>query len=360
MDGNNLKGQVNYIISIVVPCYNCENTLDGTIESLTNQKVRMKNNTCDYQIVLVDDGSKDTTPAKCDDYMRSNSHIKALHKSNGGLVSAWKAGVNAADGKYIAFCDSDDYIDSDFVDRMQNAIKDYDPNIIVFGMMTEYSNGEKVCNDIILEAGNYDRSQIRKDLFPKLLSDGDMQSELVGSSRCNKIFTKRLLQKIMVDIPDDISFGEDDLTCFAALLNAESMYAIRGYFPYHYVRNNESMIGAYDPYTFDKIGKVYRGLSEISEKYAYSYPNQVKKEILSILFLFMKKEICKNPGSYWNVKGKLIQILESDAYRECFSESTIKGYGTTKRLFANLLNRRLFFVVYAFAKVAEGIRGRNV
>ena len=349
-----------YIISIVVPCYNCEKTIENTVNRLLDQ---VNVNDCDcmtYQVVLVDDGSKDSTGDMCDNYSRNNDNVITLHKDNGGLVSAWKFGVQNADGKYIAFCDSDDYVDDDYIYRISGIIKSYTPDVIVFGMTIEYSNDDTDRKRILLPEGYYDKGQIEKSVLPNLLSNGDMESELIGSSRCNKVFKKALLDSILSDIPDDISYGEDDVTCFAAVLNTHSLYAISDYYPYHYVRNTESMIGGYDEMAFVKINRVYNELVRLASKYGYIYDNQIKQSILSIIFLGIKKEICRNPKGFKDVNRRLSEVCSSKTYCDCYDNLTVKKYRISKRVFATLVNNNKYLTAYFLTRIINKLRGRNV
>lgn len=91
-------------ISVVIPVYNVENYLDKCIQSILNQTFH------DYEILLVDDGSTDNSGIICDDYALKYSNIDVIHKSNGGPSDTRNVGVNVAQGEYIFFLDSDDYI----------------------------------------------------------------------------------------------------------------------------------------------------------------------------------------------------------------------------------------------------------
>lgn len=351
---------IDYLVSIVVPCYNCHETLDRTVDSLLRQNIIDCALEIKYQIVLVDDGSTDDTLYKCNKYADEYPNVKAIHKKNGGLVDAWKNGVRESNGKYIAFCDADDYIESDFASTIIDIIVKNEPDVIAYGMVTEYDNGEMVTNDILLRTGLYDVHRIRSEVLPVLLSDGDMQTDLILSSRCNKVFKKDLLVKIMDDVPDDISMGEDDATCLATSLNMKNIYSIQGYCPYHYLRNTASMIGAYDEKTFSKIDKIYDTLKNISQKYYYPYSDQVEKRILSILLLYIKKEICKNNKGYKAVKKKLEHVRESETFITCYDKRTVKHYSLSRRIFANLFYYRLYGLLWIITKSFEGVRGRNV
>ncbi len=361
MDGSNLNTSSEYLISIVVPCYNCQSTLELTMKSLLwQEKNASDTDRAFYQIVLVDDGSSDETPKMCDKFATLSHVVEVIHKENGGLVSAWKAGVRGALGDYIAFCDADDYIDKDFIGRISKIVYDNHPDIIVFGMTTEYDNGDIVRGDCLLKEGLYDRYKIENALFPVLLNNGDMQSELLMSSRCNKVFRKKLLFEILEDVPDEISFGEDDVTCFAAELNCQSLFCIRNYYPYHYIRNVGSMIGAYDELTFEKIEYLYNSLWSVAEKYDYNYSDQVKQDILSIYFLYIKKEICKNPFNYKKVKEKLLGVIASRIFVICYNDEAIKKYGLAKKVFAKLIISKNIGLAYFIMKLFERLRGRNV
>ena len=92
------------LISIIVPVYNVENYLKECIDSILRQEFR------DYEIILVDDGSKDDSGKICDEYGKKYSFISVIHKKNGGLSDARNFGLKIAKGEYILFIDSDDYI----------------------------------------------------------------------------------------------------------------------------------------------------------------------------------------------------------------------------------------------------------
>lgn len=99
-------GKKHDYISIIIPVYNAADYLDRCLESLTNQ-------TCSkLEIILVDDGSTDTSSALCDQWAQSDSRIISLHQPNGGAASARNTGLDAASGGYIMFVDADDYVDN--------------------------------------------------------------------------------------------------------------------------------------------------------------------------------------------------------------------------------------------------------
>lgn len=110
------------LISIIVPVYKVEAYLDECVQSLVDQTY------ANLEIILVDDGSPDRCPQMCDEWGRRDSRIKVIHKPNGGLSSARNAGLDVAQGDYISFIDSDDYVDRLMYEKLYKGINKY-PNV---------------------------------------------------------------------------------------------------------------------------------------------------------------------------------------------------------------------------------------
>lgn len=100
---------MNLLITIIVPVYNSEKTLDKCINSILEQTFH------EWELLLINDGSTDRSGKLCDEYASKDQRIKVFHKENGGVCSARNLGINNAKGKWITFCDSDDYVDEDWL-----------------------------------------------------------------------------------------------------------------------------------------------------------------------------------------------------------------------------------------------------
>ncbi len=97
---------MNPYLSIIVPVYKVEPYIHQCVDSILAQTF------ADFELILVDDGSPDNCPRICDEYAELDPRVKVIHKANGGLVSARKAGLRAARGKYIGYVDSDDWVEA--------------------------------------------------------------------------------------------------------------------------------------------------------------------------------------------------------------------------------------------------------
>ena len=113
------------LISVIVPVYKVEKYLRRCVDSIINQTYK------NLEIILVDDGSPDNCPAICDEYAKKDYRIKVIHKENGGLSSARNAGLDIADGKYLGFVDSDDYIAPEMYEKLYQLITGNNSQIVV-------------------------------------------------------------------------------------------------------------------------------------------------------------------------------------------------------------------------------------
>lgn len=122
------------LISIIVPVYNVEDYLERCVNSILNQTYS------DFEILLIDDGSTDSSSKLCDILSMKDRRIKPFHKNNGGLGSARNYGIDHADGKYVCFVDSDDEVEKEYLFSLYTAMKDCDADLGVCGYY--YSSGK--------------------------------------------------------------------------------------------------------------------------------------------------------------------------------------------------------------------------
>lgn len=149
------------LVSIIIPIYKVETYLDRCVQSVVNQTYK------NLEIILVDDGSPDNCPALCDEWAKKDSRIKVIHKKNGGLSDARNHGLDAANGKYISFIDSDDYVAEHMVEKLYNTIKADKSDMAITnylcfddeGSEFSYENKLPIPDDII------DKNEAFKKLF---------------------------------------------------------------------------------------------------------------------------------------------------------------------------------------------------
>lgn len=115
------------MISVIVPVYNTEKYLKRCVDSLRAQTLS------ELEILLVDDGSTDGSAAMCDGFAAEDARVRVFHKANGGSSSARNLGIAKAEGEYLGFVDSDDYVDADMYEKLYGAIRQYHADIVQIG-----------------------------------------------------------------------------------------------------------------------------------------------------------------------------------------------------------------------------------
>lgn len=336
------------MVSIIVPCYNCEKTFDRCIKSIQAQTQPQ------LEIILVDDGSEDGTAQMCDKAAEGDSRIKVIHQKNKGLMNAWKEGVFVAAGEYVAFCDSDDYIDNNMIEVLEKKAVQYHVDIVLGGMVREFPDKTIDYADNKLAEGYYRRKDIEDKIMPSYFSCGQMQSRIILASRDTKLFRKDLLIANFQYLDDGISLGEDVLTTFASILSADSIFCLNGFYPYHYMKNNSSMIGKYDENMFQKYLDLRERLRFVAGVYNYIYMNQIDMEFLSNTLLCMKKEISRNKGvGYRKVCARLKYMRENAIMNEVMQRNSIKQYDMKSKMFAWFIVNKQYYLVYFITKAAD-------
>lgn len=169
------------ILSIIVPVYNVEIFLKQCIDSILSQTFY------NFELILVDDGSPDNSGIICDEYSKLDNRIKVVHQENGGLSAARNVGIDIAEGEYIGFVDSDDWIDSEMYEKLYKRAVDEKSDIVAcnYYCMDKYGGIKpRVLNAIDLE---YDKESAMKEIFT---------NNILAFSAFNKIYKRDLFDNL--------------------------------------------------------------------------------------------------------------------------------------------------------------------
>ena len=128
----------NILLSVVIPVYNVEKYLQQCVDSIINQL------TDECEIILVDDGSPDGSGEICDRYANKDSRINVIHQQNGGLAAARNTGLDYARGEYVAFVDSDDYLDGHCIAKILSWISSGGADVCFMRAMKVFPNGKRM------------------------------------------------------------------------------------------------------------------------------------------------------------------------------------------------------------------------
>jgi len=185
-------------VSIIVPIYNVEKYLKRCVDSLINQTYT------NLEIILIDDGSSDNSPEMCNSYAKEDSRIKVIHKKNGGLSDARNKGINIANGKYVMFIDSDDYVEIDIVETAVNAIDKFDSDFVIWGYYADFVNqNEEHIQSITYTSMNGVLNPNKEEFY--------LSSELLNlmGYAWNKLYKNEIIQKNNYRFKKGLSLVED-------------------------------------------------------------------------------------------------------------------------------------------------------
>ena len=239
------------LFSLILPCYQVEKYVERCVRSILSQSVS------DYEIILVDDGSRDGTPQICDALAAEHACIRVVHKENGGLASARNKGLSEARGRYVWFIDSDDWIEPDALAALAQACMDGQPDMVKF---------------------NYNRVTDQKQEIPGVVPDGEYDSELqreellrkafcaagkYGLSAWSHVYRREFLRtNQLAFVSERVICSEDYLFNLAAMLQAQRITVLNKPL-YCYELRAGSLTQSYKPDLASRYTELYRQLKEI-------------------------------------------------------------------------------------------------
>lgn len=212
------------LLTVVIPVYNVEKYLNRCIESILLQEWK------NYDILLVDDGSTDNSPQICEDYAKAYDIISVIHKENGGLSEARNTGISNAEGEYVYFLDSDDWIEPNTFSDLAEVIESDQYDIISFNQ--EFVKSE---HDIIKSDSKRTKRLTGKEALIDMFSYG-----FITGFATDKIYRKALFTKNTIQFPVG-KYYEDLGTNYKLFLAAKKVYATNQKY-YHYLIDNPDSI----------------------------------------------------------------------------------------------------------------------
>lgn len=237
--------------SVIIPVYNSEKTIKRCIDSITSQK------RTDVEIIIINDGSTDMSEDFCKNLQTEYNNIVYIHKENGGVSSARNSGLSVAKGKYVMFVDSDDYVDSECFDVLDNYTKS-DADYYQFG----YSI---VVNGLVKEdkawSERYVNTESEKEAFI-----GDSVVTRSINSCWAKLYKREIIEEEGIRFCEELSVGEDLTFVFTFLLFAHKIERTESTIYFVDVSNEESLSRKYRENLSEQLICVYDSMCEAFEK----------------------------------------------------------------------------------------------
>ncbi len=316
------------LVSIIVPVYKTERYLNRCVNSILNQ---------DYsgiEVILVDDGSPDKSGQLCDDISARDKRVLVIHKKNGGLSSARNAGIDVANGKYICFVDSDDYVEKDYVSTLINMIKRHDADLAKI-------NYKEVTTD------NYSEESV--NVVEKVYSGDEVEKaflELRVDSACVFMYKKNVIENIRFPLgktSEDIPFNFE-------VFQKATRFVYSPQIKYYYWHNPESISnGAVDKNYFNYL--LFR-----EEIYSHYLKNGNTELALLAEVLYARAAMgIMARMALFGTTDNINEEFYKRMLKRVFREHSHAFYKDKRTAFNRKLVASLVFNAYPLAKLLRGI-----
>ena len=291
-------------ISIVIPIYNVEKYLSNCIESITNQSFQ------NYEMILVNDGSKDSSLEICYKYKKNNNKIKIVNKENGGLSSARNAGIKIAKGKYIVFIDPDDEIDKNYFNTLYTIAEENNCDFVV-GNYVIVPGGQKVTSGY-----NYNTVLNGKDF---ILSNKNIHTRNDLCFVWRNIYKLDIIKKNNIKFNEEVFIGEDVIFNIEFFLKSKKGYATDKIIYYYRVDNPNSLMRAsYKPKLESSLIKQYEIRKKLSIDYHLLNNKDYRKDMANYYIKNIYTMIINNlrNGNQENIEEKIIDIINYKMFKD--------------------------------------------
>ena len=311
-------------ISIIVPVYQAEKYISKCIESIANQTYK------NLEIILIDDGSTDSSGEICDEYGKKDNRIVVVHNKNKGVSVARNCGLDIATGDYITFVDSDDYIDLQMYSEMMKVVEKYSCDVVMCDCIKEFKGKSEKYTHAIRE-GFYDKEQLKQEYYSQLLITPNIEYPATISN-CLCLIKSEIGKKIRYI--EGVKHSEDLLFGAQIMYMAKSFYYMKDQFFYHY--NCCNINSATHTFHEDK----WEDYKKLYDKAYHCFKNSKKynfEEQLNLLLLFFVYntvgDILETKIIDKNDKRKRIEgILSETIVRKMFRKIRISRLQISKKL----------------------------
>lgn len=328
--------------SIIVPVYKVEPYIRKCVNSVLDQTFK------DFELILVDDGSPDNCPVICDEYASIDPRVRVVHKSNGGLVSARKAGAMEAKGKYCVALDSDDWLAENCLERLLAIVDKYTPDIVRFGLIIANKDERKMNPYYNYKKGAFDRQQIESEIFPRLIYSKDSYS--FPSSVCGTCIKTSLYVVEQLLVPDEIAIGEDFAVTKPIMVRASSFFFMDECL-YYYRMNEKSMTKKRKPFSLRNYAIRYYHILNRVDVDKFCLREQLYRSTAHGLFTAYATQFYQN-ASFFKVRKQILASMKEEPYNEIINNvHFVKPF--SRKVVGFVLKHRLITLIWLYSKIKK-------
>lgn len=333
---------MNKIISIIIPVYNAEENLKRCLESVTNQTYS------NIEILIINDGSTDTTIKICEEYAKKDKRIRIINKKNEGVSIARNTGIKNAGGDYLLFIDSDDWIELQTCEELNKIVSKCDYDSICF--RNTFHNEHTVKKDFWKERKEKD---IVKSLFYEIENENSSISSAVYI--WNKLYNKESIIKNKIYFDEELKYGEDLLFNYAFFSENKKVYYLDKLL-YNYYINNTSVTHKYDKnFAHQQLLLLEKLKSKLKkdEKLDYYYWSvKIIEKTLDAGFMNISDR------NIFKINYKILEIknyFKNEIFTEIIDNVPYKDISKRRLKIINYIKKNKYFRLYLYLIFSKGI-----
>lgn len=325
--------EVKPIISVVVPVYNVERFLRRCIDSILNQDFES------YEVILVDDGSKDSSGQICDEYARFNEKVIVIHKSNGGLSSARHEGFKVSRGEYICFLDSDDYVSTSILKDWYNVIVTEKCNVAICSYKIV---SQDIIKEIKLPILKSSITNLKKDYILPLMGISGNRFGSFPSFLWLRLFKKDLIDSsffvseqdyYLEDLPFNL-FVSEKIDKIGIINNAN----------YYYCLNQESLTEKYRSNAWKMRCNLYDFIEEYCIRNKITNKLIFEKQFWNAI-TFTVKNSCKQKN-YKLFIYDIKEMISTEKYKYALKYISLKRFSMKDKFIFYCLKLHIYYPLY--------------
>lgn len=347
----------NALVTIVVPVYNVEKYLNKCLTSIINQDYANK------EIILIDDGSKDNSLIICKEFQKKYKNIKVIEQENLGVSVARNKGIEKANGDWICFVDSDDYMEPNMISKMIENTRKEDFDILITPPIMEFESKSK--KNKIFEREMDFTSENKENILLNIVCrqyGNNYNTEINAGGPWGKLYNLKFLKDNNLKFIVGLKRMQDVVFNLYAV-NAAKRIIYREEFLYHYRINASSVCLKYNP-------TIFKTFSEVIDNIML-FAKENKKDESFYQAIYLKTILLYIEGSRISIIHKdnhdsifckireLKKIYNQEIYINAFSNIKKKELNFKLKLFRMFVRLRLFLIVYILIKVFDKTKDRE-
>ncbi len=342
------KLAMDSLVSVIVPVYNVEKYVEKAVKSIVHQTYK------NIEILLMDDGSTDSSSRICDDMAAEDLRITVYHSDNRGVSVARNKGIEKASGEWLMFVDADDWIDEDAIERLIMASGEEDSDIILGTYFWEFDGTEKRASNKGKRVVVYDIEKYRSEMISACMLGPSETKNLFDESFHNlpkasvpvaKLYRTEVVKKNKLKFNTNLALGEDTLFNCQFYEYAERLVYVNETI-YHYVIRSGSAVNS----NLERKKSLIIQLLQELEKFVHNKDDKVQTAFRYYTMILLEEYIQNNGmvvcklGGLRKAKNRICELLETDVVINVRDRFTIdSSVGRREKLMFSLIIKKMTY-----------------